>query len=308
MTAGLPEPPFAGEPDAVAAAALRAMDARNPGGLRAGYLALGHVGDPRVAAIRSATAARLGVPERAVPSRVQWTPCRSPFVSASRPVLRVTSTWAEPAPRCSTGPSRGNTVASSSSGSRTPTAERSTEESLEAILDALRWLGLDWDEGPPTAGYRQTERNDIYRAHADRLLAEGKAYRCRCTPETLDSLRTAAQARGRDLPLSRHAAATPPCPPASRTRCACACRTPAQTVVEDVLHGTVVFDHTQLDDWIIVRTRRHADLQLLRGGRRRDDEDHPRDPGRRPPVEHAEAGRSAIRRSATRRPSSRISR
>ena len=64
-------------------------------------------------------------------------------------------------------------------------AERSTEESLDGILDALTWLGLDWDEGPPTAGYRQSERNEIYRAHADRLLAEGKAYRCRCTPALL---------------------------------------------------------------------------------------------------------------------------
>ena len=72
---------------------------------------------------------------------------------------------------------------------------RSTEEFTQSLLDALRWLGLDWDEGPPTPGYRQTERFDIYRAHAERLLAEGKAYRCRCTPETLDALRKIAEAR-----------------------------------------------------------------------------------------------------------------
>jgi glutamyl-tRNA synthetase len=132
-------------------------------------------------------------------------------------------------------------------------AERSTEESLEGILDALTWLGLDWDEGPPTAGYRQTERNDIYRAHADRLLAEGKAYRCRCTPALLDSLRTAAQARGETFryPGTCRDAAVPSGEPhALRLRVS----DTGQTVVEDVLHGTVVFDHTQLDDWIIVRT------------------------------------------------------
>ena len=131
--------------------------------------------------------------------------------------------------------------------------ERSTQESLDGILDALTWLGLDWDEGPPTAGYRQTERNDIYRAHADRLLAEGKAYRCRCTPALLDSLRTAAQARGETFryPGTCRDAQVPAGEPhALRLRIP----DTGQTVVEDVLHGTVVFDHGQLDDWIIVRT------------------------------------------------------
>src|SRR5262249_20453285 len=73
---------------------------------------------------------------------------------------------------------------------------RSTDDYIHSVLEALQWLGLDWDEGPPTPGYRQTERLDIYRAHADRLLAEGKAYRCRCSPATLEALRKDAQARG----------------------------------------------------------------------------------------------------------------
>ena len=49
--------------------------------------------------------------------------------------------------------------------------ERSTVESVQAIVDGLRWLGLDWDEGPPTPGYRQTERYDLYREHAARMVA-----------------------------------------------------------------------------------------------------------------------------------------
>ncbi len=54
---------------------------------------------------------------------------------------------------------------------------RSTDAAITQIAEALRWLGLDWDEGPPAPGYRQTERLEIYRAHAERLLAEGRAYR-----------------------------------------------------------------------------------------------------------------------------------
>ena len=70
---------------------------------------------------------------------------------------------------------------------------RSTPESEKAILDALHWLGLDWDEGPDNGGphgpYRQSERSDIYRHHADLLLQTGKAFRCFCSTHRLDSLR-----------------------------------------------------------------------------------------------------------------------
>jgi glutamyl-tRNA synthetase len=131
--------------------------------------------------------------------------------------------------------------------------ERSTEEYLASVLDALIWLGLDWDEGPPTPGYRQSERLEIYRAHAERLLAEGRAYRCRCTAAELDALRKAAQARGETFryPGTCRAANVPASEPH-----ALRLRVPdeGQTVVEDLLHGPVVFDHSQLDDWILVRT------------------------------------------------------
>jgi glutamyl-tRNA synthetase len=75
---------------------------------------------------------------------------------------------------------------------------RSTQPAVEAILEGMRWLGLDWDEGPGVGGphgpYFQTERLDVYRAQADRLLAEGKAYVCTCTKEELDVLRKQAEA------------------------------------------------------------------------------------------------------------------
>ena len=130
---------------------------------------------------------------------------------------------------------------------------RSTEEYTRSILDAMEWLGLDWDEGPPSPGYRQTERFEVYRAHAERLVAEGRAYRCRCTPETLDALRREAQQRGdtfrypgtcrdADVPASESHVL--------RLRTA----QTGQTVVDDAIHGRVVFEHALLDDWIIQRS------------------------------------------------------
>src|SRR3989475_7549170 len=77
---------------------------------------------------------------------------------------------------------------------------RSTDENFTAILEALEWLGLDWDEGPPTPGYRQTERFEIYREHAERLRATGRAYYCDCPPELLERERRAAPARQGTLP------------------------------------------------------------------------------------------------------------
>src|SRR5437764_101944 len=71
--------------------------------------------------------------------------------------------------------------------------ERSTTQSVQAILDGMKWLGLDWDEGPgvegPHAPYFQTQRLAIYEKSADELIAKGRAYRCVCTKEELDKLR-----------------------------------------------------------------------------------------------------------------------
>jgi glutamyl-tRNA synthetase len=137
--------------------------------------------------------------------------------------------------------------------------DRSTDEAIHQILEALTWLGLDWDrEGPEDDGTyrgysRQTSRFEIYRAHAARLLDEGRAYRCYCTPEELEERREAAQARGetfrydgrcRDLPLR------PGVPAALRLRIP----DRGVTVVPDLVHGEVIFDRATLDDWILVRS------------------------------------------------------
>ncbi len=79
--------------------------------------------------------------------------------------------------------------------------ERSTDESVKVIFDSMRWLGLDWDEGPgskePHAPYFQTQRTALYREFAERLIVRGHAFRCFCTKEELDAGREAAQKAGK---------------------------------------------------------------------------------------------------------------
>jgi glutamyl-tRNA synthetase len=127
---------------------------------------------------------------------------------------------------------------------------RSTDENIVAIVDALRWLGLDWDEGPPAPGYRQTERLAIYREHAERLLRSGRAYYCDCSPELLARERAAAQQRGETFRYSGR------CRDRSLGAGALRLRIPVDgaTVVNDLIHGPVTFEHSQLDDWILVRS------------------------------------------------------
>jgi glutamyl-tRNA synthetase len=137
--------------------------------------------------------------------------------------------------------------------------DRSTDEAIHQILDAMTWLGLDWDqEGPEGDGayrgyFRQTSRLEIYRTHAERLLAEGRAYRCYCTPEELDARRKAAQAHGETFRYDgrcRTAAPRPGVPAALRLRIP----DTGTTVVPDLIHGDVTFDRATLDDWILVRS------------------------------------------------------
>ncbi|HEX8153244.1 MAG TPA: glutamate--tRNA ligase family protein, partial [Thermoanaerobaculia bacterium] len=78
---------------------------------------------------------------------------------------------------------------------------RSTRESEQMVLDDLRWLGLDWNEGPdvggPHAPYRQSERRALYDATAAELVARGVAYRCYCSEEELEAKRKQAEEEGR---------------------------------------------------------------------------------------------------------------
>lgn len=87
-------------------------------------------------------------------------------------------------------------------------AARDSEESYDQLLDSMRWLGFDWDEGPevggPHAPYRQSQRMDIYKDVAEKLLAGGYAYHCYCTTEELDTRREAARAAGKPSGYDGH--------------------------------------------------------------------------------------------------------
>ncbi len=142
---------------------------------------------------------------------------------------------------------------------------RSTSESEQAIFDSLRWLGLDWDEGPDVGGphgpYRQSERREIYQKYAQQLLDSGHAFRCYRTPEELDELREARRAAGgfaalkpSELKLSdeevqrREAEGMPyvvrmmvpegtgPCP------------------IDDMLRGTIELDWGQIDAQVLLKS------------------------------------------------------
>jgi glutamyl-tRNA synthetase len=128
--------------------------------------------------------------------------------------------------------------------------ERSTAASTDAIFESLRWLGLDWDEGP----FFQSERGALYREHAERLLAKGKAYRCICTAEDLDAQRQAAQATGRKPMYDRRCRERRDLPAGAPFTVRFKAPLDGQTIVDDALRGTVVFDNAEMDDLIIVRS------------------------------------------------------
>jgi glutamyl-tRNA synthetase len=133
---------------------------------------------------------------------------------------------------------------------------RSTEEAILAILDGMKWLGLDWDkwEAWPTDPVRQTERMEIYERRVEELLTKDLAYRCYCPPEELEARRREAMAQGK-IPRydGRCRTRTEPVPgqnPAIRFKAVAE----GETVVDDLVKGRVVFDNGHVDDLIIQRS------------------------------------------------------
>jgi glutamyl-tRNA synthetase len=128
--------------------------------------------------------------------------------------------------------------------------ERSTQQSVDAILQGMEWLGLDWDEGP----FYQTDNFPLYKQHLQKLLDEGKAYRCWCKPEELEAKREAAMAEGRkpkydgacrhrqDQPLDQ--------PHVIRFKAP----EEGETAFDDLIKGRIAFPNAELDDLIISRT------------------------------------------------------
>ncbi len=128
--------------------------------------------------------------------------------------------------------------------------ERSTQESVDAILDGMNWLGLDWDQGP----FYQTKRFDLYKEVVAQLLAEGKAYKCFCTVEEVDAMREAQMAAGEkpkyngmwrdrtDHPTDK--------PYVIRFK------NPQEgvVVIDDLIKGRIEVANAELDDLIIARS------------------------------------------------------
>lgn len=127
---------------------------------------------------------------------------------------------------------------------------RSTEESIQEILESMRWLGLDWDEGP----YRQTERQEIYSQKIEFLLSSGKAYPCYCTPEELDRKRAEAQKSGLKPKYDGTCRERSDRPEGSPSVVRFKAPLEGSVIVDDQLRGKVVFDIAELDDVILQRT------------------------------------------------------
>jgi glutamyl-tRNA synthetase len=151
-------------------------------------------------------------------------------------------------------------------------AERSSSEMVTGILDGLRWLGLEWDEGPLVGGehgpYFQSERFGRHREAAARLVSEGKAYYCYCTPEEVKARREAAERDGRAWTYDRT------CLKLSSSEIALREQTGRPRAVrfrvpdgwsasfDDLVHGTIRFDAAHIEDFVIVRSDGHPTYHL----------------------------------------------
>ncbi|MCG2754391.1 MAG: glutamate--tRNA ligase [Desulfobacteraceae bacterium] len=127
--------------------------------------------------------------------------------------------------------------------------KRSTQDSVDAIFEALEWLGIDWDDGP----YFQSKRFDVYQTYIQKLLDSGHAYYCTCSPEKIETMRKEAMAAGgkpkydgtcRDKGLAKTGNAV------------IRFRAPATgtTVVKDIIKGNIIFQNSEQDDFIIFRS------------------------------------------------------
>ena len=127
--------------------------------------------------------------------------------------------------------------------------ERSTQASVDAIFESLEWMGIDWDEGP----YFQSQRTEIYRKYAQKLLDHGRAYYCTCTAEALEIMRKKGMAAGGKPKYDGH------CREKNLRKTKDAVvryKAPlvGTTVLEDVVKGHIVFQNEDLDDFIIARS------------------------------------------------------
>lgn len=126
---------------------------------------------------------------------------------------------------------------------------RSTPESVQAIFDALKWLQIDWDEGP----HYQSQRTEIYKEHIERLIKTDHAYYCTCTPDQIETMREKARAAGTK---PRYDGTCREKKLAAQPGAAVRFKAPSlgQTVIEDAVKGRIEFANEELDDFVIQRS------------------------------------------------------
>ena len=155
--------------------------------------------------------------------------------------------------------------------------QRNVEEALQPILDGLRWLGIDWDEGPevggPFAPYYQSQRLDRYQAAVEKLLASGHAYYDYATPAELQAEREAAEREKRPFRYSRRFLAGTAAERAQfetqGRQAVVRLKMPEEgtLVLDDLVRGRVEFPWSHEQDHVIQRSRRHVPLPLGQRGR-----------------------------------------
>ena len=129
--------------------------------------------------------------------------------------------------------------------------KRSTRASADAIFESLEWMGIDWDEGP----YFQSQRSEMYAEFIEKLLSSGHAYYCSCSPERLDQMRRKAMVGG-GKPKYDGTCREKQLSPIDGAVIRFKAPLFGTTVLADVVKGNIVFEHDELDDFILVRSDR----------------------------------------------------
>ncbi len=141
---------------------------------------------------------------------------------------------------------------------------REVDNGLELILESLRYLGLNWDEGPDVGGafgpYRQSDRLPLYKEHAERLIAQGNAYYCYCTPERLEQMRAEQQAQGKPSRYDQHCRFLSAAERAAHEHAGdphvvrLAVPQDGTTTLHDFIHGDLTIANKDVDDQVLLKS------------------------------------------------------
>ena len=185
-------------------------------------------------------------------------------------------------------------------------AARDSRESYDTLLEVMRWLGFDWDEGPEVGGphgpYRQSERFDIYAEVAEKLLAAGRAYHCYCTADELDARNEKARQKAARRATTVIAATSPTSSVRRTSRkaavrsSASGCRDDAITF-DDLVRGEITFQAEHVPDYVHGARQRPPALHVGQPRRRRPHGDHARAARRGPALLDTAAARACTTRS-----------